>query len=183
MAAPSNMRKNSGRGNKEENIPLASMMDIFTNMLLFLIMSYSATGMLVEQVDSLELPQSNIDTTPRASLAIVVDSGKLSGVPGVYAEEKGKRTTQLDTGETLFYVPTGADAQNPDAMSLPGLGQFLADRAADLKDREAQLGIPFDGQITIQADAFVDYNSILKVLKTCGDHEFAMTQFVVIKSE
>jgi len=141
MAAPSHKRQAARRGNREENIPLASMMDIFTNMLLFLIMSYSATGLLVNQVDNLELPLSNIDTSPRETVGVVIDSGQLSGVPGVYVESKGKR------------------------------------------EREEQLGIPFDGQITIQADAAVNYNSILKVLNTCGTEGFSMTQFVVIKSE
>ncbi|MFA7330971.1 MAG: biopolymer transporter ExbD [Candidatus Delongbacteria bacterium] len=183
MAAPTNMRKLSARSAKEENIPLASMMDIFTNMLLFLIMSYSATGLLVNQVDQLELPQSNIDTSPRSTVSIVVDSGQLSGTPGVYAEDKGKRVQLLDEGSTLLAVASGAAAQDPAAMTLPGLQQYLRGVAVELRVREQQLGIPFDGQITIQADAAVDYNSILKVLKTCGDEQFAMTQFVVIKSE
>lgn len=183
MAAPSNMRKLSVRGAKEEGIPLASMMDIFTNMLLFLIMSYSATGLLVNQVENLELPLSSIDTSPRSTVGIVVDSGQLSGVPGVYAEEKGKRTQLLDDGNTLLSVASGAAAQDPNSMTLPGLQQYLRNAYADLKARESQLGIPFDGQVSIQADAAVNYNSILKVLKTCGDEQFAMTQFVVIKSE
>jgi len=183
MAAPSNMRKMSARGAREENIPLASMMDIFTNMLLFLIMSFSATGLLVNQVEQLELPLSTIDTNPRATVSIVVDSGRQSGVPGVFVEAKGKREQMLDDGATLTEVPTGARALDPAAMILPGLSAYLRGMAAELRRRETRLGIPFDGQVTIQADAAVDYNSILKVLKTCGDAQFVMTQFVVIKSE
>jgi biopolymer transport protein ExbD len=183
MAAPSHKRQAALRGGKEENIPLASMMDIFTNMLLFLIMSYSATGLLVNQVDNLELPQSNIDTSPRETVGVVIDSGQLSGVPGVYVESKGKREALLDDGATLMSVATGAAANDPAAMLLPGLQRYLRETAQELRAREQQLGIPFDGQITIQADAAVDYNSILKVLNTCGSEGFSMTQFVVIKNE
>jgi biopolymer transport protein ExbD len=183
VAAPSNMRKMSGRSAKEENIPLTSMMDIFTNMLLFLIMSFSATGALMTKVDQLDLPLSNIDTGPRAAVSIVVDSGRLSGVPGVYAEEAGQRVQLLDEGGRLMEVPAGQRALDPNAMLLPGLMQFLQGKAEEGRQREAQLGIPFTGEIIIQADAAVNYNSVLKVLATCGTVGFDRTEFVVIKGE
>jgi len=183
VAAPSNMRKLAGRGGKEENIPLTSMMDIFTNMLLFLIMSFSATGALMTKVDLLDLPLSTIDTGPRMAVAIVVDSGRLSGAPGIYVEQGGERRGKLDEGPALLEVPTGQRALDPNAMILPGLQQYLQQQADECRAREQQLGIPFEGEITIQADAAVNYNSVLKVLATCGSAGFDRTEFVVVKSE
>ena len=183
MAAPSNMRKLAARGAKEEPIPLTSMMDIFTNMLLFLIMSFSATGALVTKVDMIDLPKSTIDNGPRMAVSIVVDSGRLSGAPGVYVEQAGTRTQLLDEGGPLLEIPSGARALDPGAMLLPGLTQYLQQKAEEGRAREAQLGIPFTGEITIQADAAVNYNSVLKVLATCGNAGFDRTEFVVIKSE
>lgn len=183
MAAPSNMRKLSGKGLKEENIPLTSMMDIFTNMLLFLIMSFSASGALLTKVDQLDLPTSTVDTGPRMAVAIVVDSGRLSGAPGVYVETGGQRVQILDEGPALTEIPSGQRALDPDAMILPGLLQFLQAKEAEGREREAQLGIPFNGDIVIQAESSVNYNSVLKILATCGQAGFDNTSFVVIKGE
>lgn len=181
MAAPSHMRKHRGEG--EAQMPLASMMDMMTIILLFLLKSYSATGALVTQVDYIDLPESTVKTNPVVALSIVVDSGRLSGLAGVYVEKDGVRTDLLDGGPVLYGVPGGEAAFDPRAMILPGLEQFLSEQAAEARDLEANFGIPFEGQITIQADAAVNYNSVLKVLATCGSTGYNMTEFVVIKKD
>jgi biopolymer transport protein ExbD len=181
MPAPSFMLKHHGKA--EAPMPLASMMDMMTIILLFLLKSYSTTGVLVTQVDSMDLPSSTVKTNPHEALSIVVDSGALSQIPGVYIEENGARQDILDEGSTLFSLATGAAALDPDAMILRGLESFLKEKAADARELESQYGVPFEGQITIQADPFVPYNSILKVLATCGSVGYNMTEFVVIKKD
>ncbi len=164
-------------------MPLASMMDMMTIILLFLLKSYSTTGVLVTQVDDMELPDSTVKTKPREALSIVVDSGALSQIPGVYIEKEGARQDLLDEGNALLTVPSGDQALDPDAMILSGLEAFLSDKAAEARELEKQYGVPFEGEITIQADAFVPYNSILKVLATCGAVGYNMTEFVVVKKD
>jgi biopolymer transport protein ExbD len=181
MAAPSHMRKHRGRG--EARMPLASMMDMMTIILLFLLKSYSATGALVIQVDHLDLPESTVQANPIKALSIVVDSGGTSGLAGVFIEREGERAVLLDTGETLYSLPGTEAALDPRAMILPGLEQYLQLQADEAREREERFGIPFEGQITIQADATVHYNSILKVLATCGATGYNMTEFVVIKKD
>jgi len=181
MAAPSHMRKHRGSG--EPPMPLASMMDMMTIILLFLLKNYSATGALVTQVDHLELPESTAQDNPVKVLSIVVDSGRFTGVPGVYVEENGERTEALDDGAALYSVPGGEAAFDPEAMLLPGLKAFLGEQAVEARALEQDFGIPFDGKITIQADAAVAYNAILKVLATCGSAGWNMTEFVVIKKD
>jgi hypothetical protein len=181
MPAPSHMIKH--RGAPEGPMPLASMMDMMTIILLFLLKSYSTTGVLVAQVDDMELPNSTVKTNPRAALSIVVDSGALSQIPGVYIEEEGRRKDLLDEGVDLLTVPSGEAAMNPDAMILGGLEVFLNEKADEARELERQYGVPFEGEITIQADAFVPYNSILKVLATCGSAGYNMTEFVVVKTD
>jgi hypothetical protein len=176
------MRRWGGSGGVPQGIPLTSMMDLFTIVLLFLIKSYSASGSLVMEVDQLELPASNINTTPREALSIVVDSGRLSGVAGVFTESGGERQELLDDAGSLLGQAAGAAAFDPRSMILRGLENFLLVKAAEARDLETRFGIPFQGEITIQADAAVDYNSILKVLATCGSAGFNMTEFVVVRS-
>lgn len=173
-AAPSHLRKH--QGTKEEQIPLASMMDMMTIILLFLLKSYSATGGLMTQVDKLELPESSSSNKPKSALSIVVDAGLGSGAPGIYVEEKGSRVEQLDGGEVLQLSAT-------QSMDLPVLKAFLDERAAEGRENETRYGVPFTGEITIQADKSVNYNAVLKVLLTCADAGYDKTDFVIIKDE
>lgn len=182
MAAPSHMRKH-GRGNEEGSMPLSSMMDMMTIILLFLLKSYSATGALMTPVDEMDLPRSNVETKPHKALSIVVDSGLKSGVPGVYIEADGTRAQLLDDGQTLFSEASGEAAHDPRSMILAGLEDYLLTKSAEAREMEERYGIPFEGNITIQADANVNYNSILKVLATCGSSGFLMTEFVVVESD
>ena len=180
-AAPSKLRKHPGAG--EAKMPLSSMMDMMTIILLFLLKSYSASGALLTQVGDLDLPISNVDTKPKTALSIVVDSGAASGVIGVFVENDGNRTQILDDGATLYHVPTGEEAFSPDAMILPNLFDYLENEANQARQMEQQYGVPFEGMINIHADEHVNYNSILKVLATCGRSGYNQTEFVVIKSE
>jgi biopolymer transport protein ExbD len=173
-AAPSHMRKH--RGTPETPIPLASMMDMMTIILLFLLKSYSASGGLVTQVDKLELPASASKISPKGHLAIVVDAGREGSEPGIYVETEGKRTEMLDGGELLLVESTAS-------MELPQLKAFLEEKASEGEENESRYGIPFTGEIMIQADKAVNYNAILKVLQTCADARFAKTDFVIIKEE
>lgn len=172
-AAPSHMRKHQGV--KEEQIPLASMMDMMTIILLFLLKSYSASGALVTQVDKLELPASNSKINPKAVLSLAIDGGTQGTEPGIYVEESGTRVEMLDGGEALLAESA--------TMELPQLQAFLEERASEGRETQERYGIPFTGEITIQADKDMNYNTILKVLQTCMDAGFPKTDFVIIKSE
>jgi biopolymer transport protein ExbD len=173
-AAPSHMRKH--RGQAETPLPLASMMDMMTIILLFLLKSYSASGALITQVEKLELPASSSKVAPKGHLSIVVDAGRDGSAPGIYVEQDGKRTEMLDGGELLAAEAT-AD------MELPQLKAFLEERAGEAEATESRYGIPFTGEILIQADRAVNYNAVLKVLQTCMDSRFPKTDFVIIKEE
>ncbi len=173
-AAPSFMRKH--RPQPEEGMPLASMMDLMTIILLFLLKSYSATGALVTQVDKLELPSSTIDENPKSVLSIVIDAGRGGSLPGVYVEREGERLEMLDGGELLSATATTS-------MELPGLKSYLQENASEARELEERFGIEFKGEITIQADKAVNYNSVLKVLQTCADAGYRQTEFVIIKAE
>ncbi|MCA9782424.1 MAG: biopolymer transporter ExbD [Calditrichaeota bacterium] len=173
-AAPSHMRKH--RGSQEETIPLASMMDMMTIILLFLLKSYSTSGGLVTQVDKLELPGSSSKIAPKSALSIAVDAGRSGSAPGIYVEVNGTRTEMLDGGEVL-------DVNATSSMELPVLKAFLTEKASEARESESRYGIPFTGTITIQADKAINYNSVLKVLQTCADAGYPKTDFVIIKEE
>jgi biopolymer transport protein ExbD len=177
MAAPSHMRKNRKKYGEEKPVSMASMMDMMTIILLFLLKSYSAQGLLVTEVDGIKLPDSSSDKNPREELSILVDSGRLSGSPGVYLIEEGARTQLLVDGPTLQATEGGGG----DSMMLPGLRSFLENKRNEALEMEKTFGIEFKGEIVIQADKETEYNPILKVLYTCGQNEFTKTEFVIIK--
>jgi biopolymer transport protein ExbD len=179
MAAPSHMRKNRKKYGEEKPVSMASMMDMMTIILLFLIKSYSAQGLLVKQVDGILLPSSNTEQLPHDALSILVDSGVKSGMPGVFVIEDNARSSLLVDGPVLL----AEDGDDGDSMLLKGLQAFLANKKAEAMTLEQQFGIIFDGEITIQADTETEYNSILKVLYTCGQNEYTKTQFVIVKTE
>ena len=66
------------------------------------------------------------------------------------------------------------------ARLVPSKSAQLVNEAREL---EEQFGIPFEGEVTVQADAAVNYNSILKVLNTCGTVGFNKPEFIVVRTE
>lgn len=160
--APSKGKKN--RRKEKGGLSLNSMMDMMTIILLFLLKSMSSSGALIRPSPHLELPSSVQEMEPKKAVAILVTH------EGVREDMEG--------GNPRF-ISQRNEFENPDNVILPNLETFL------IKSKELieSTGRPFKGEITIQCDKSITYSWLLKVINTCGQAEFAIIDFVVLKKK
>lgn len=160
-------KKKAWKREKPDDIPLTSMMDTFTNILLFLLMSYSASGGLMQPNKNLVLPNSVQDKPPKKVTSILVANNAATGVRGVLEDREGP-PMYIDFNEAL---------DDPSKPILDGLQTYLAGQ----RKMELDIGRVQSEEITIQCDQTVPYNWLLKVIGTCGAAGYGDIQFVVKK--
>jgi biopolymer transport protein ExbD len=141
---------------------LTSMIDIMVVILLFLLKSYSASGVLVTPAEGIELPTSTVTNEPIKVLSLVVTN------EGVY-EDLSEKADRL--------IEDFASLQNDEYVELPQLGAFLN----QVQDRSRSLGREDRHTITIQGDKTIPYRWVLKIINTCAGAGFDKVDFVVLK--
>lgn len=164
--APSKSKRNRRKDLGKLN--LASMMDMMTIILLFLLKTFSAGGALLRPSPYLELPKAERDMEPKKAVAILILSSNSEMPPGVY-EDMEKDPRVLSRADEL---------DNPDVVILPALEAFLNEH----REFAEKVGKTFKGEVTIQCDKEVRYDWLLKVINTCGQSEYSTIDFVVIKT-
>ncbi|MDZ7372895.1 MAG: biopolymer transporter ExbD [candidate division KSB1 bacterium] len=142
---------------------LTSMMDMFTILLVFLLRAYSLEGQLVQPSDYLTLPKSTADQPPELALELVVS----------------KEWVMLNHKP----VARVADIQKQEGLIIPELLAELDVHAREAKKMESLYGTPFTGKITIQGDRDLPYQTLVKVMATCGRAEFGNMRLVVYQRE
>ncbi len=65
-------RKKSSHGRQPSPLPLTSMMDILTVLLLFLLKSFVVEGEVITPVPGVDLPESSSEAKPRASVVVAI---------------------------------------------------------------------------------------------------------------
>ena len=156
---PSKIKRHMPR--EKGTLNLNSMMDMMTIILLFLIKSMSSSGAMVRPSQYLELPEGVRKVEPEKKLAILISP------KGVLE----------DMQTTPRVISDAAELDNNANVILPGLEAFLNNQKAF----DEKAGIPFNGIVTIQCDKAVPYDWLLKVINTCGQSEYDVIDFVILK--
>lgn len=159
--APSKGKKH--RRKEAEGLMLNSMMDMMTIILLFLLKTMGSSGALLRPSPYVQLPVAQREVEPQKTISILVSEA------GVFED--------MEKNPRLLSDPT--EISSPDNVILPGLETWLNEQ----REFTIRLGKPFKGQITIQCDKAVTYDSLLKVINTCGQTEFGIIDFVVMKNK
>jgi biopolymer transport protein ExbD len=141
---------------------LTSMIDIMVVILLFLLKSYSASGVLVTPAQGVELPSSTVTNEPLKVLSLVVTQ------QGLYEDLSDKADRLLEDYASL---------QNDQLVELPNLGSFLN----QAQERSKALGREAKRTITVQGDKTIPYRWVLKIINTCAGSGFDKVDFVVLK--
>jgi biopolymer transport protein ExbD len=141
---------------------LTSMIDIMVVILLFLLKSYSTTGVLVMPAEGLELPSSTVTNEPIKVLSLIAKKD------GLYEDVPGVNKRLIEDLPSL---------QNDNLVELPNLAKFLN----QVQDRSHALGRESKRTITIQGDKTIPYRWILKIINTCSNSGFDKVDFVVLK--
>jgi len=142
---------------------LTALMDILSNLLFFLLASYTAQSVEVEGQAGLKLPSSSsqLALTPQITITVTTSAIDVSGVP-VGKLSNGALVSDLDASGTL---PPLYDRLRTVKVSRESAGR------ADMADSDLVL---------LLADKGTDSKTISTVLRTAGHAGFVNVRFGVI---
>jgi len=155
---PSKSKKHNTR--QEGTLNMNSMMDMMTIILLFLLKSYSTTGALAAQSESLTLPVSVRETKPKKELNVAV----------------AKDVIMINEQPVM----TMADVP-PDEILIPQLARKLIEYANKEKQLEIEVGKEFTHEVIIQGDKSINYELLFRVMYTCGQSEFNKMRLLTVQ--
>ena len=136
-----------------------SMMDMMTIILLFLLKSYSTTGALATQSESLKLPESLRTTKPKKELNVAVAKDVI-----IVNDQPVMKTADVTPNEIL----------------IPQLGIKLREYAQSQKNLEIEVGKEFTHEVIIQGDESITYELLFRVMYTCGQSEFNKMRLLTV---
>lgn len=157
------LRKKRGYHAKKSavpELPLVSLIDMFTILVIFLLMNFSADGQSFFVPKGVTLPLASngkpLQTAPLISLSdktVILETEKVPGSSG---------------------VNINADITGDLQSVVAGLITLKQEVSAKLKDGE-----PFKGQINIQADENLSLDLVKKVMKICVQNGWGSINFAV----
>jgi biopolymer transport protein ExbD len=144
------------------SLNLTALMDILSNLLFFLLASYTSQAMEVQQKADLKLPvsTSQVKLTPSVTVTVSQHEIQVAGVPvaGLHGADVTGSPVEEDRIVTLY------------------------DRLVNVKNSRAAAGedLPGSDLIMLLADRSTDATVITKVLKSAGAAGFVNVKFGVI---
>jgi len=145
-------------------LTLTSLVDLFTNLVLFLLYNFSAEGSTIPSAERLKLPESVTQQRAETTVTIMVTQADIF--------LGGKRITDTDS------------VMKTDELLIPDLKKEL--------DFEAKRGRyfatltpdkPFEGRITILGDKHIPFRLLEKVMFTCSQAEFGQIDLGVLHKD
>ncbi len=141
------------------SLNMNSMMDMMTIILLFLLKSYSTTGALATQSESLKLPESVRTTKPKKELNVSIARDVI-----LVNEQPVMLTAEV----------------SPNEIIIPQLESKLREYAQMQKDLEIEVGKEFTHEVIIQGDESITYELLFRVMYTCGQSEFNKMRLLTV---
>ena len=160
-------KRRLGRGKKPSLLTLniTSMLDMFTILIIFLLKSYSAEGIILTIPADLHLPTSTTQTTPEPGLVVEVSKNNLM-VDGKLLE------LNLES------------IANSDTLLIDELYQYLDIRAKQYeKISAANPTASFTGKLVLEGDKEIPFKLLKKILYTCGQAGFINQSLAVFQKE
>jgi biopolymer transport protein ExbD len=146
------------------SLSLISLMDIFTILLLFLLVHIAGEEAALPSSEGLKLPTSTAEKAPKATVALLVTEKE------IYVD--GKR------------VMSAAEAIAQPGNILGPLKQELtrlADRTRVMAQKTSS--VTFTGNITIMGDKKIPFQLLKKLMATCAQAEYPHIALAVIQKE
>lgn len=150
-------------GPHDISLNLTALMDILSNLLFFLLASYSAQEMEIKQKQGLELPASTSESKVVVNLVVTVSKHQIlvAEVP-VAGLQNGKVTDSPEDGDKIVNL-------------YERLKNVQSTRQAAGRE-----GLPGDDTILLLADKETDSALVTRVLKTAAMAGFANVRFGVL---
>lgn len=156
--------KVGGHGGKSVNteIPLIPFIDFLIVLVVFLLMSFSASGELLAQKPSIVLPKAGNVTTLESSPIVAIDS--------IVVTLDGRRMAD-----------TATLASSPKVERIEQLIQDLETAKRNWSILHPQE--PFPGRVIVQADQAVDFRVIKKIMFSAAQAGYPNVHFAVNQIE
>jgi biopolymer transport protein ExbD len=156
------------RRRKERNsiaqLSLISLMDIFTILLLFLLVHLSGEEIVLPSSEALQLPASTAQKLPRPNLTVMVTDKDI-----------------LVEGKSVMKV---SEALRQESATLPPVKQELIRLAERTKQIAKQNpSVTFTGHITVMGDRKIPFQLLRKIMTTCAQAEFPHIALAVIQKD
>ena len=150
------------------SLNLTALMDILSNLLFFLMASYTAQSLEVKQKDDLHLPVSSSQLSVKPSLTLLVGQNDIM---------LGNDFVVGIKGDQVLGAVGSQGADDEDRIVA------LYDRLRAVKDARVAAGrgdAPESDVILLLADRNTDSSVVMKVLKTAGLAGFVNVRFGVL---
>lgn len=141
---------------------ITSMTDMFTIMLVFLLQTYSTADVQVIPEKDINLPISNIETSPAKALNISLSRKelKIEGRTIASLQDGDFQATDLEKNDTNFIKPLFAELE---------------------KEKDSTLGK--EGKVMMQADSSLPYSVLRKVMYTASMAGFPKLKMATVVGE
>ncbi len=158
-------KEKRSRDDSETTIKLTPLVDMFTILLMFLLMSYSTGGQLMYMAKEVIMPESLSREQLESSVEIAVATDRIY-VDGQIIIEPLKN---LYSEKNLL---------------IPDLYSVLKEKSIKYKKMEEQVPLfRFSGKVTIQADRVIPYHLLKKVLYTADRADFSNISLAVFQRD
>lgn len=145
-------------------LALISLMDIFTILLLFLLVHVSGDESVMPAPDTLTLPASTAKKSARPTVTLLVTEKEIF--------VQGKRimgVTEAIAQSEVILAPV-----KQELTSLADRSKYLADKTA---------AVAFAGDVTIMGDKKIPFQLLKKLMATCAQSEFPHIALAVMQKD
>lgn len=159
------MRSRKKKTDKDVDLNITSLMDMFTIVLVFLLKSFAAEGNLLTSADNLVLPISAQSQSPtEVSMNVVVDQNWV-----LVDDQQVMKTEQVG---------------QQDSLNLQPVYEILKEKRREEEESEMAGIIDLTvGKIVLQFDKNMEYDIVTKTVATCGYAGYNNVKFAVVKRE
>jgi len=149
----------------ETTVKLTPLVDMFTILLMFLLMSYSTGGQLMYMAKEILMPESLSREQLESSVEIAVSTDR------IYVD-----------GQVIIEPLTNWYTKNE--LLMPDLYNSLKEKSLKYKEMEKQVPLfRFSGKVTIQADRVIPYRLLKKVIYTADRADFTNISLAVFQRD
>jgi biopolymer transport protein ExbD len=156
-------RRRRSTGEASTFLTLTSLVDLFTNLVLFLLFNFSGDAPIPAS-DRLKLPESVSQQDARTSVTVMITSSDI-----VLEGKKVVEIANVVAGDDLL-IPQLKEGLDYEAKK----GKYFASVAE---------GKTFEGRVTILGDKNIPFRLLEKVMYTCSQAEFGQIDLGVIRKE
>lgn len=144
---------------------VTSMCDMFTILLAFLLQTYASSSVLVPPAEGVVLPKSNSEANPVSAINLIVSKEGviIDGQTVAHVQDRNIASVDIDRDDPSFIKPLFVELEK--------------------RAKEAEANKKSYGQILMQADQELPYETLRKVMYTASMAGFPQLKLATIVGE